>query len=329
MTRTITRLAPSPTGALHLGNARTFVVNYLLARQNSWQILMRIEDLDGPRVKIDSAEDILFDLAWLGLTWDEPIVYQSNRHESYRSALKKLIESGHAYPCICSRKDIELAGGAPHLDDGLIAYPGTCREKFTDAGDAEKQTGTIPAWRVAVDADEIEIDDRFAGPTKYNLAELCGDFVIYKKSDSAAYQLAVVIDDAQAGVNAIVRGDDLLDSAARQKHLRELLGINCEIQYWHLPLVLGSDGHRLAKRHGNTRLSYYRDNGTSAEKILGLIGYWSGMFKTPRPAAMSELEELFDINRLGEKPVTFTAADNDFLLGNNYRLFPFGFCLLM
>ncbi len=317
MTRSITRLAPSPTGALHLGNARTFVVNYLLARQNRWQILMRVEDLDGPRVKTDSAEDILFDLAWLGLTWDEPVVYQSNRHDTYGRALEKLIETGNAYPCICSRKDIELAGGAPHLDDGQVAYRGTCRDRFADAAAAEKQTGSVPAWRVAVDSGEIEIDDCFAGRASYNLANLCGDFVIYKKSESAAYQLAVVIDDAEAGVDVIVRGDDLLDSAARQKHLRKLLGIKTEPQYYHLPLVLGPDGHRLAKRHGNTRLSYYRDNGASAERILGLIGYWSGMLETPRPAEMDELVELFDIGRLPEVPVTFTETNNDFLLGKN------------
>ncbi len=315
MTRGVTRLAPSPTGALHLGNARTFVINYLLAHQLNWQVLMRVEDLDSPRIKTDATKQMLSDLAWLGLTWDQPILYQSDRQDIYRRALDKLIASGHAYPCICSRKDIELAGGAPHHDDGLVAYPGTCRDRFVDACTAQKQTGSMPAWRVAVNADEIEIDDHFAGPARYNLSGLCGDFVIFKKNQGAAYQLAVVIDDAETGVNAILRGDDLLDSAARQKHLRKLLGINHEPQYWHLPLILGPDGHRLAKRHGNTRLSYYRDQGATAQKILGLIGYFSGMLDCPRPIEMQELQELFDIERLPREPVTFTAGDNDYLLG--------------
>ena len=196
-----------------------------------------------------------------------------------------------------------------------MAYPGTCRGRFADADQAAARTGCSPAWRLKVDGESIEIADRFAGPGTFHLDGLCGDFVIFRKSEGAAYQLAVVVDDADAGVDAIVRGDDLLDSAARQKHLRRALGIEAEPTYWHLPLVLGADGRRLAKRHGDTRLSYYRGRGTPAERILGLIGYFSGVIPAPKPLELSELLERFDIERMPRQPVVFTQADDDFLLG--------------
>jgi len=311
----ITRLAPSPTGALHLGNARTFLANYLLARGRRWRILMRMEDLDSPRVKPWASQQALDDLRWLGIAWDGTVANQSDRGEAYYQALEKLIDAGHAYPCVCSRRDIQQAGAAPHRDDRITAYPNLCRGKFNSAKQASELTGRPVAWRVRVDATRIAVDDRFAGRHEINLAEVCGDFVVFRNEGLASYQLAVVVDDAEAGVDAIVRGDDLLDSAARQIQLRRLLGLGPEPEYWHLPLVVGTDGHRLAKRHGDTRLSHYRQAGVRPQRILGLLGAWCGLADGRREMDMDELIERFDLSMLPAEPVIFNDADERFLMG--------------
>ena len=315
MAETVTRLAPSPTGALHLGNARTFLVNYLLARQRRWRILMRVEDLHSPRTKAGAAERMLEELAWLGLTWQGAVITQSQRGPVYEEALQQLIELSFAYPCVCSRKDVELAAGAPHADDGLNAYPGTCRRRFRSAGDAEAESGRPAAWRVQAGEGPITVDDKFAGRRTFDLERTCGDFVVFRNNGLAAYQLAVVIDDAEAGVDAILRGDDLLESAARQIHLRRLLGLAPEPRYWHLPLVIGPDGRRLAKRHGDSRLSHYRGRGATAERVLGLLGFWCGLLDRRREATMAELIDRFDLARLPREPIVFCEQDDRFLLG--------------
>ena len=314
MTDRITRLAPSPTGALHLGNARTFLVNFLLARRGNWRVLMRMEDLDGPRVKAGADRQALDDLAWLGLTWQSPPLYQSTRSDAYLWALRRLVDLGAAYPCVCSRKDIELAGSAPHAGDHVAAYPNTCRGRFTSAEQAEAETGKPPAWRVEAGSETITVDDAFAGQREFDLERICGDFVVFRRSGLAAYQLAVVVDDADAGVNEIVRGDDLLDSAAMQRRLRRLLEMGPEPRYWHVPLVVGPDGRRLAKRHGDTRLSHYRTGGTPPQRVLGLLGYWCGALESRRETTLAELLEAFDIARLPHTPVVFTEDDERFLL---------------
>jgi len=310
---TVTRLAPSPTGALHVGNARTFLLNHLLAEANGWRMLMRVEDLDGPRVKPGGEQAMLETLEWLALTWEDPISRQSNRSNVYTDALDRLIEIGAAYPCVCSRKDIELAASAPHADDGAATYPGTCRDRFLTADDAAA-TGLPVAWRIRVTDEPIVVEDRFAGRHEFNLARAGGDFVVIKKDSQAAYQLAVTVDDAIGGVDAVVRGHDLLDSAARQMHLRRLLDLTPEPAYWHLPLVIGPDGRRLAKRHGDTRLEYYRQAGTTPERMLGLLGRMSGLLDDRREADMDELIARFDLDRVSPNAVVFTKEDNDFLL---------------
>jgi len=310
----VTRLAPSPTGALHLGNARTFLINVLLARQRGWRIVMRIEDLDGPRTKAGADRQAIDDLRWLGLTWDGDIVYQSHRTDAYHAALQKLIDADEAYPCVCSRKDIERAGGAPHADEHVVAYPNICRDRFASADHAHDETGRAIAWRVRVHDTPLTVDDAFAGRHEFDLYNLCGDFVIFRRSGLAAYQLAVVVDDAAAGVNEIVRGDDLLNSAAMQTHLRHLLGLAPEPRHWHVPLVLGPDGRRLAKRHGDTRVAHYRDAGTPPQRMLGLLAHWCGALETPREITMAELLDLFDITHLPPTPVTFTADDDEYLV---------------
>jgi len=315
MPQSVTRLAPSPTGALHLGNARTFLVNYLLARRRRWKVLMRVEDLDGPRVKSGAAEQMLEELTWLGLTWQEPIVYQSARPGTYEAALRQLVAAGAAYPCVCSRKDIELAAAAPHAEDAMQPYPNTCRGRFSSAEEAGAQAGRPAAWRVRVDPAPVCFLDEFGGPQRFELPRTCGDFVVFRSNGMAACQLAVVVDDAGAGVDAVVRADDLLESAARQIHLRRLLGIAAKLRYWHLPLVVGPDGRRLAKRHGDTRLSHYRRRGATPQRMLGLLGYWCGAVETRRPATMDELIDRFDLARLPKQPIVFSPEDDAFLLG--------------
>jgi len=310
-----TRLAPSPTGALHLGNARTFLVNCLLARQRNWRVLMRVEDLDGPRVKQGADEAMIEELRWLGLDWQEPVTYQSNHGYAYEAALDRLIAAKLAYPCICSRKDIEFAGGAPHADDGSDTYPGTCRNRFASAELASSQTGRPVAWRLRVGRERIAVRDEFAACREYDLSRCGGDFVIFKSDGLAAYQLAVVVDDSASGVDAIVRGDDLLDSAARQIHLRRLLGLSPEPKYWHLPLVVGPDGRRLAKRHGDTRISYYRQAGVPVERVIGLLGFWSGILPNRREASLDDLLVRFDIASLPRTKTVFSEEDDDFLFG--------------
>ncbi|MDP6633640.1 MAG: glutamate--tRNA ligase family protein [Phycisphaerae bacterium] len=289
-TRT-TRLAPSPTGALHLGNARTFLVNYLLARRRNWRILMRMEDLDSPRVKPWAAQQAIDDLQWLGITWDTTVARQSDRGAAYRDALDELVRSGDAYPCVCSRKDIQQASAAPHRDDHITAYPGLCRGKYESASQAEELTGRPAAWRVRVDTKPV----------------------VFRNEGMAGYQLAVVVDDAQQGVDVIVRGDDLLDSAARQIHLRRLLKLGPEPEYWHVPLVTGPDGRRLAKRHGDTRLSHYRQMGVSPRRILGLLAFMCGLSDQFGEMDMPELMEIFDLSKLPANPVIFDDACESFL----------------
>lgn len=313
MTSWTTRLAPSPTGALHLGNARTFLLNALLAEHFGWDVRMRMEDLDGPRTKPGADRQAIEELQWLGLHWQGATVYQSTRGESYREALQRLIESGWAYPCTCSRGDILRAGSAPHAEDGLTVYPGTCRERFASAEEATRKTGRPVAWRVRVPEEPVTFEDDFAGPQHFDLRECGGDFVVFKNDGLAAYQLAVVVDDDAAGVNVIVRGDDLLESTARQVHLRRLLGMDDPVRYWHLPLVVGPDGRRLAKRHGDTRLATYIGMGVPQQRIWGLLAWWSGQVSERREVSLLELRERFDPEAIPHHPIVCQPEDDAFL----------------
>lgn len=311
----LTRLAPSPTGALHLGNARTFLINWLLARRNGWEILLRIEDLDGPRIKRQADAQLMEDLRWLGLDWDHGPVYQSGRVSIYRDAVEQLLSSNQAYPCICSRREVESAASAPHSDDGAMIYPGTCRDKFQTMESARQLSGKLPAVRFRVTAGVITFEDRFAGKVLSNPLQQLGDFVIAKADETAAYQLAVVVDDAQMHVTDIVRGDDLLDSTPRQILLYYALGLADAIpNYWHLPLIVGADGRRLAKRHGDTRLSTYRERGVSAGRLVSLLARWCGI-ENPAPSLHPrDLIELFRLEKVPKTPIIFGLEDDAWLL---------------
>ena len=312
----VTRLAPSPTGALHLGNARTFLVNWLLARQNGWRIVLRIEDLDGPRVKAGADRQAIADLTWLGLDWDEGPEYQSLRYAAYETAVESLLAAGQAYPCICTRRDVSGAASAPHGPSGdkQPVYPGKCRGKFTSIQDAFERVGRIPATRFRVPEGTIEFIDRFAGLIGYDVERQIGDFVIAKAEGTAAYQLAVVVDDAAMGVTDVVRGDDLLDSTPRQILLYHALDQTDLIpQYYHLPLIVGPDGRRLAKRHGDTRVAMYRAMGVTPARLLALLARWCGIPDAGDGILLDELLKRFRLEDMPRKPIVFTEADDAFL----------------
>jgi len=310
----ITRLAPSPTGALHLGNARTFFINWLLARQNGWRIILRVEDLDGPRIKRGAGEMLLRDLAWLGIDWDEGPIYQSSRLNLYKQALDRLLNSGEAYPCICTRKEVEMSASAPHAEDRAAVYPGTCRGRFASVEAASAHAGRMPAIRFRVPDQIVEFDDAFRGRESFDVAQQLGDFVIAKGDGTPAYQLAVVVDDAAMGVTNVVRADDLIDSTPRQILLQRALGLSDRIpQYMHLPLVTGTDGRRLAKRHGDTRLSSYREHGVNAQRVVALLARWCGI-DAGEHATARELMGRFELAALSHQPIIFTAEDDRWLL---------------
>ena len=307
------RLAPSPTGALHLGNARTFLLTWLDARAHGRELVMRMEDLDGPRTKPGAAEQALEDLRWLGLDWDGETLVQSTRAAAHGQALERLRAAGRVYPCVCTRKEIDQARSAPHEGE-WPSYPGVCADRFADGAAAEAASGRAPAWRFRVDAArEVAFQDRFRGPERHVPGRDSGDFVVAKQTGEAAYQLAVVVDDAFQQVDLVIRGDDLVPSTPLQLLLYEALGLPAPT-FCHLPLVRGPDGRRLAKRHGDTRIAHYREAGVPPERVVGLLAHWSGL--GPRaPISAAELRaEGFGWERVPRQDVTFEPADDAWLL---------------
>lgn len=309
-----TRLAPSPTGALHLGNARTFLINWLMARQLGWRIILRMEDIDGPRIKVHSDRQTIEDLRWLGLDWDEGPIYQSQRMDRYLAARDQLLSSGSAYACVCTRREVEAAASAPHAEDGSAVYPGTCRGRYAALEQAQREAGRPAAVRFYAPAEVVAFEDLFRGRQQFDVARDLGDFVIAKADGTPAYQLAVVVDDAAMQVTHIVRGDDLLDSTPRQIQLYRALRWSQRIPaYCHVPLVVGTDGRRLAKRHGDTRLSYYREQGVSAGRLRALLARWCGFPTPPDEVDVSTLLDGFSLAKLPREPIVFTAADDRWL----------------
>lgn len=304
----VSRLAPSPTGALHLGNARTFLLTWLLARQEGWKLILRIEDIDGPRLKRGADRQAMEDLSWLGLDWDQGPDYQAYQIGKYRNAAMGLLSRGLAYPCTCTRSEVETSASAPHVSDGSAVYPGTCRDRYATLEQARDETGRNPCVRFRMPDDVFAFRDLFRGETAISGASL-GDFPLLKADGTPSYQLACALDDAESGVTHVIRGDDLLDSTPRQLALMAALGFTHSPAYAHLPLVLGPDGRRLAKRHGDTRLATYRDAGVSPGRVLALLAKWSGIDAPPSLATASDLVGRFDLARLSRGPVTFAEVD--------------------
>jgi glutamyl-tRNA synthetase len=314
-----TRLAPSPTGALHLGNARTFLVNWALARTRGWRVLCRIEDLDGPRVKPGAADDLLRTLEWLGLDWDGPVHVQSTDLAPCERAMASLAERALAYPCELTRREIEEAASAPHegphTDSPESSRPGAVFPiHLRPALEPRPFTDRATNWRLVAPDRAVAFDDAFAGARSFHVLEETGDFVIWTKRGEPAYQLAVVVDDHRFGVTQVVRGDDLLPSTARQILLHEALGLAPIPAYTHLPLIVGEDGRRLAKRHGDTRLVRYRDDGVRPERVVGLLASWSGVCDAPEEMTSREFAERFRLDTMPRTERVCRAEDERWLL---------------
>ena len=294
------RFAPSPTGALHMGNLRTALVSWLQvhaadAAGGAW--LVRMEDLD--RVTSSPAHEAgqLADLAALGLVPDEPVVRQSERFDRYRDAIAELERAGRVYECYCSRREIREAAQAPHgeLPDG--AYPGTCRDLSVAERDARHAEGRRPALRLRTDGERFVFDDLVAGRYEGGV----DDVVLQRNDGVPAYNLAVVVDDAAQGITDVVRGDDLLSSTPRQLLLQQLLGLP-RPRYAHLPLVLGPDGTRLAKRHGAVTLADMAGRGLDAARVLAWLGASLGLCAADDVVSAADLARGFRIEQLPRTP---------------------------
>jgi len=270
------RLAPSPTGFLHLGHARTFLIAWWSARSAGGGVWLRMEDLDRSRVRPGLADAILLDLEWLGLDWDGPVVRQSERGELYEAALARLVAEGRAYPCVCTRAEIERAQSAPHLEDGTVRYPSTCRGRFASLAAAEAATGRSPAVRFVVPEGRVEFEDRWFGRIAQDVCAEVGDFPIARRDGEPAYQLAVVVDDAEQGVTEVVRGRDLLSSTARQLLLQRSLGLPHPV-WAHVPLVTDAAGRRLAKRHDDLSLARLRGAGVDPRRVVAWVAESVGL----------------------------------------------------
>jgi glutamyl-tRNA synthetase len=312
-----TRLAPSPTGALHLGNARTFLVTWAMARREGWRLVLRLEDLDGPRVKPGSSRATVESLRWLGMEWDDGPLVQSEDLSPYRKAMGVLALAAAAYPSEHTRSEIdELAAGdaalsAPQEGAREAVFPASLRP----AGLSGRAFDRVDVnWRFATPPGAVEFRDRFAGPQRFEPARSAGDFVIWTKRAQPAYQLAVVVDDHRQGITEVIRGDDLLESAARQLLLYRALGLGPGPRHTHLPLVRGQDGKRLAKRHGDTRVEQYRARGVCPEAVIGLIGWWCGIGTARRPLSAAEFLGRLDLDTIPRRDVTFTPEDDAWLL---------------
>lgn len=309
------RFAPTPSGWIHLGNARTALLSWLHVRSLGGTYILRMEDIDMTRARSALAQGIMEDLRWIGLDWDEgPDIggpygpyTQSQRLERFKSALERLQGQDLLYPCFCSRADIMAAAHAPHgLSGEGPAYSGTCRNLSSSEALA-KALHKLPSLRFKVPQhsdDIISFHDQVAGHVSFRASE-GGDFIIKRADGMFSYQLAVVVDDADMHMTDVLRGYDLLDSTPRQLLLYQALGL-VPPRFAHVPLVLGPDGRRLAKRHGGVALRAMRRQGITPEAVIGWLAYFSGLLDSPEPVKAVDLIDSFHLDKLPREPVILT-----------------------
>ncbi len=308
------RYAPSPTGEIHLGNAATALFAWLSVRAAGGALVLRMEDLDRPRVRSGAAERILADLAWLGLDWDEgpdrggphAPYEQSRRRAEYEAAFERLRAAGRVYPCFCSRRDVAASASAPQDPADEVRYPGTCRHLDPEEAERRLAAGRPGAFRFRVDeGDDPPFDDLVLGRLRLGTP---GDFVVRRADGTPAYQLAVVVDDAAMGITEAVRGSDLLSSTPRQILLYRALGLSPPV-FGHVPLLLGPDGVRLSKRHAGTSLAEMRDAGLAPERVVGWIARLAGLRPDDRPIAARDLVAGFSLRTLSASPSAVRIAE--------------------
>jgi glutamyl-tRNA synthetase len=294
------RYAPSPTGALHVGNLRTAVVAWLLARTTGSRFVLRIDDLDPADARPEHEAGQLDDLRAIGVDWDPPVVRQSGRRGAHDAAIDALVVAGRTYECWCTRREIREAASAPHRPPGW--YPGTCRRLSDTERDGRRAAGRPSALRLDAGGEVVTAVDRFRG----EVAARVDDFVLRRNDGIPAYNLATVVDDAHQGVQEVVRGDDLLETTPRQVLLGRLLGLS-EPAYAHVPLVLGPDGARLAKRHGAVTLADLAARGLDADAVRSRLAATLGLAAPEERVSMAELLDRFDPAALPTSPTVWTA----------------------
>lgn len=289
---------------MHLGNAFAFLINWAIARKRNWRIILRIEDLDVSRVHEGMIEDCIDTLKWLGLDWDGESIIQSDHPDRFHNAMRALAGARRVYPCDLSHKQIQQALSAPHLgDDPQDQFDAIRPDPIPGAFDSPDTS-----WRFIPDPTPIEFVDSCMGPQRFDVSSLGGDFIVWTKRNAPSYQLAVVVDDHASGVTQIVRGRDLIDSAARQLMLYRSLGYTPEPTYTHLPLVLSQDGRRLAKRDQDTHITHYARMG-GPERVIGLIAYWCNLIPKPAPMSISGFLDAFDPDTLPKNDIVFREED--------------------
>jgi len=290
--KVVGRFAPTPSGRMHLGNVFAALIAWASVRSRKGQMVLRMEDLDTQRTSSEFAEILRQDLTWLGLDWDVETPAQSQRSAVYDEYFEKLREMGLLYPCYCTRSQLHSVN-APHLSDGTYVYTGTCRN-LTDADRAKFDRK--PAWRVMVPDKIWEVDDLVQGHYTLNLATECGDMVVRRADGVYVYQLAVTVDDGEAGVTEVVRGMDLLSSAPRQMYLQELFGFP-HPSYGHVPMLLAPDGRRLSKRDRDLDLGELRKRVTP-EQLIGTLAFAAGLIDQNVPISADELAGEFRWEKL-------------------------------
>lgn len=297
---TVGRFAPSPSGSMHLGNLFSFLLAWCAVRHAGGEMVLRMEDLDPQRTSPDFAALIRRDLLAFGLNWDREVPCQSTRTAAYDEAFARLEAMGFLYPCYCSRSQVHAAS-APHLGQSEFVYTGTCRNLSAEQRAAQTR---LPAWRLRVPAERWTVHDGLQGDYTELLSRDCGDFVLRRADGVYAYQLAVVVDDADNGVTQVVRGRDLLASTPRQMYLFSLLGKPAP-EYYHVPLLLAPDGRRLSKRDRDLDLSTLLER-FSPEQIIGTLAHAAGLIDRREPISAQELASVFDWSRVKREDIYLT-----------------------
>jgi len=283
------RFAPTPSGRMHLGNVFAALIAWLSVRSRDGEMVLRMEDLDTQRTSGEFARVLRDDLQWLGLDYDRETLPQSQRSDVYDRYFELLREKGLLYPCYCTRSQLHGVN-APHLSDGTYVYPGTCRNL------TNPPAGRKPAWRVMVTDKVWTLEDKVQGHYALNLATDCGDMVVRRADGVYVYQLAVTVDDGEAGVTEVVRGMDLLSSAPRQMYLQELFGFP-HPEYGHVPMLLAPDGRRLSKRDRDLDLGQLRQRVTP-EQLIGALAYAGSLIDRKVPISAAELAAEFRWEKL-------------------------------
>ncbi len=295
MSAPVGRFAPTPSGRMHLGNVFAALIAWLSVKSRGGYLVLRMEDLDTQRTSDEFADILRKDLRWLGLDWDLETQPQSKRAAVYDRYFQQLSEQGLLYPCYCTRSQLHSVN-APHLSDGTYVYAGTCRNLTREQRAA---FGRAPAWRVQVPDREWVVEDLAQGTYRENLATDCGDFVVRRADGVYVYQLAVTVDDGEAGVTEVVRGMDLLSSAPRQMYLQQLLGFP-HPTYGHVPMLMAPDGRRLSKRDRDMDLGFLQSH-TTPERLIGMLAHAAGLTETLQPISARELAGEFSWEKMAKE----------------------------